>query len=562
MRIRSEEYQNSRERFQKIKGLVNSVIFLVVIILYIVHLFERFTFEKNYIMRNAVNSALNDERISEENQQGFYNELFFSAHVDQTHSQYAFFKLNYILNHATIVMTRFQPVPCAVTSNYISDYNIGCFDPYEIDKSPMTTSDGTTYNYVNNPPDSVSLNVATGSFDNSGYRLPVQIGVDLATSDIYFNRIRDFIDSVRSQFISFNFVVYNPSLSQMACVYRIFSRYNQNIAYFQNFIYVFNTQKYSTGETVTSNFLLALASILIILSILELFHFVPESKEDVDLELYFRHLKKKKGTTTLSKEDEEFILKNKFGTFRAFGNIIKFYPPGFSYLLNLVTVVLILVSGALDLSLDKQIQKSGYLEDAEVNCAPLIHTSHANTIISSILIFLLMLILLKYISLFVPFLARFVRIIQSLISNVYTLGIIILATILILAVYATYTFRPYFTDSSKFQHFYIAIILMILKRNILLDSDTNYDEFEQMGSNMGAYAFVLLILFLYIMLGLLVFKVITAIVIRSMKETHTDMKHEVHMSKAITEKALNIMKEKLYEELKANLKKQKLAQKK
>jgi len=39
-------------------------------------------------MRNAVNSALNDERISEENQQGFYNELFFSAHVDQTHSQY------------------------------------------------------------------------------------------------------------------------------------------------------------------------------------------------------------------------------------------------------------------------------------------------------------------------------------------------------------------------------------------------------------------------------------------------------------------------------------------
>jgi len=65
-------------------------------------------------------------------------------------------------------MTRFQPVPCAVTSNYISDYNIGCFDPYEIDKSPMTTSDGTTYNYVNNPPDSVSLNVATGSFDNSG----------------------------------------------------------------------------------------------------------------------------------------------------------------------------------------------------------------------------------------------------------------------------------------------------------------------------------------------------------------------------------------------------------
>jgi len=356
--------------------------------------------------------------------------------------------------------------------------------------------------------------------------------------------------------------VYNPSLSQMACVYRIFTHYNQNIAYFQNFIYVFNTQKYSTGETVTSNFLLALASILIILSILELFHFVPESKEDVDLELYFRHLKKKKGTTTLSKEDEEFIFKNKFGTFRAFSHIVKFYPPGFSYLLNLVTVVLILVSGALDLSLDKKIQNSGYLEDAQVNCAPLIHTSYANTIISSILIFLLMLILLKYISLFVPFLARFVRIIQSLISNVYTLGLIILVTILILTVYATYTFRPYFTESSKFQHFYIAIILMILKRNIILGNDTNYDEFEQMGNNMGAYAFVLLILFLYIMLGLLVFKVITAIVIRSMKETHTDMKHEVHMSKAITEKALNIMKEKLYEELKANLKKQKLINKK
>ena len=63
------------------------------------------------------------------------------------------------------------------------------------------------------------------------------------------------------------------------------------------------------------------------------------------------------------------------------------------------------------------------------------------------------------------------------------------------------------------------------------------------------------------MLGILIFKVITAIVIRSMKETQTDMKNEVNMSKAIYEKALNIMKEKLYEELKANLKKQKLTHK-
>ena len=64
------------------------------------------------------------------------------------------------------------------------------------------------------------------------------------------------------------------------------------------------------------------------------------------------------------------------------------------------------------------------------------------------------------------------------------------------------------------------------------------------------------------MVGLLIFKVITAIVIKSMKETQTDMKNEVNMSKAIHEKALNVMKEKLYEDLKANLRKQKVSGKK
>ncbi|RZK12162.1 MAG: hypothetical protein EOO43_18840 [Flavobacterium sp.] len=73
---------------------------------------------------------------------------------------------------------------------------------------------------------------------------------------------------------------------------------------------------------------------MILLSIFELFHFVHETKEDVDLELYFRDLKKRKGTTTLSKEDEDFILKKKFWTFHAFSYTVKFYPPGFGYLLS------------------------------------------------------------------------------------------------------------------------------------------------------------------------------------------------------------------------------------
>jgi hypothetical protein len=84
--------------------------------------------------------------------------------------------------------------------------------------------------------------------------------------------------------------------------------------------------------------LLGLASFLIILSVLELFHVLSESKEEFDLELYFRELKRKKGTTTLSKEDEDFILKKKFWTFRSFGYIIKFYPPGFPYLLSLLFI--------------------------------------------------------------------------------------------------------------------------------------------------------------------------------------------------------------------------------
>ena len=134
----------------------------------------------------------------------------------------------------------------------------------------------------------------------------------------------------------------------MACVYRIFVHYNEDIvspqsklssnilqAYFQNFVYVFNTEDRNTGEIVSANFLLALASILIIFSVLELFHVVHESKEDFDLELYFRDLKKKKGTTTLSKEDEDFILKRNFWTFRSFSYIVKFYPPGFNYLLSI-----------------------------------------------------------------------------------------------------------------------------------------------------------------------------------------------------------------------------------
>jgi len=563
-RIKSEEYQNSRVKIQKIKGVLNSIIFLVVIALYIFNLFQRFSFEKIYTMQNAIESALNDESYASLDQQTFYTLLISGMESSSaaTTTQYAFFKLNYILKHITLVMTRYDAVSCVAESTYTTTYNVKCLDPNRMNEAPYTTSNGVTYNYIHNPPDSVSLDVPLGHFDNSGYRLDVELSLDTTTYTNYYNKIVDFADYTRGKYISFNFVVYNPSLEKMACVYRIFIHYNEDIYYFQNFVYVFNTEDRTTSEIVSADFLLALASILILSSVLELFHVIHESKEEFDLELYFRDLKRKKGMTTLSKEDEDFILKNKFWTFRSFGYIFKFYPPGFTYLLNLLTVVLILVSGALDLSLNNQINESGYLDNSEVNCAPLIKSNFANSIISSILILLLVLVLLKYISLFVPFLARFVRIIQSLISNVYTIGIIILAMILILTVFATYTFRPYFLDFTEFQQFYIALILMILKRNLIFLNGTADAEYDQMGHNIGTYAFVILILFLYVMLGLLIFKVITSIVIKSMKETQIDMKNEVNMSKAIHEKALNVMKEKLYEDLKANLRKQKASNKK
>ena len=88
-KVRSEEYQNSRARFQKIKGLINTLLFLVVIALYIANLFQRFSFQKNYTMRNAVSSALNDNDLAKMNQQTFYNELVLRSTIpDSTYSQY------------------------------------------------------------------------------------------------------------------------------------------------------------------------------------------------------------------------------------------------------------------------------------------------------------------------------------------------------------------------------------------------------------------------------------------------------------------------------------------
>ena len=46
-------------------------------------------------------------------------------------------------------------------------------------------------------------------------------------------------------------------------------------------------------------------------------------------------------------------------------------------------------------------------------------------------------------------------------------------------------------SNNKFSFEFLDINLELLERNILLESDTNYDEFDQMSNNMGAYAFVL-----------------------------------------------------------------------
>ncbi|RZK12163.1 MAG: hypothetical protein EOO43_18845 [Flavobacterium sp.] len=72
------------------------------------------------------------------------------------------------MKHATFVQTTYKSIPCPASNSYIKDHNIECFDPREIDKDQMVTKTGLTYNYIKNPSDSVGLNVAAGSFDNSG----------------------------------------------------------------------------------------------------------------------------------------------------------------------------------------------------------------------------------------------------------------------------------------------------------------------------------------------------------------------------------------------------------
>jgi len=135
-------------------------------------------------MQNAIESALNDESYASLDQQTFYTLLISGMESSSaaTTTQYgsfeiyflslinpiAFFKLNYILKHITLVMTRYDAVSCVAESTYTTTYNVKCLDPNRMNEAPYTTSNGVTYNYIHNPPDSVSLDVPLGHFDNSG----------------------------------------------------------------------------------------------------------------------------------------------------------------------------------------------------------------------------------------------------------------------------------------------------------------------------------------------------------------------------------------------------------
>jgi len=91
-----------------------------------------------------------------------------------------------------------------------------------------------------------------------------------------------------------------------------------------------------------------------------------------------------------------------------------------------------------------------------------------------------------------------------------------------------------------------------------------------MSSNIGTYSFNMviyfifagwplkLIIFTYIVLSFLIVKVIIAIVLKSIKETHHTLRNENQETKARYEHALALIRDKFFEEYRTNMRNKKI----
>jgi len=559
-KTKAEEYFKFQEKFQQRKGLISSILFLVVLGLWINNLFQRFDFGDIYSMRNGISAALEQTYENDIEPKDFYKNFNRDLILNTPDSsQYAFFRLNYIWSEATLVMTKYKTVPCKSSNDYINYYytetGAKCIDPTERDKAPFEAN-GITYTYHSNPPDSVGLSVRRGSFDNSGYRMRVEFG-NGATNITTADEIGNFSDPYAAEFYSLNFVVYNPSLMKLACVYRMTVQYNKDIKSIQNFIYIFNKEEKSGAYTVCRNIILTIAALLLIALILDLFQLVPESKEGIDIELLLLKMRIKDEKSKVLLDEDEIQVNTNFKVFRLCGFILKVYPPTLSFMLNFVTVVLLLLEASLDASLQNQVKDVKFETGKAINCSNMIQANYVDTIISAVLVLMLMMVLLRYLAQIIPFLARFLGIVNKLMKNVFILGTIIVILFLLLAVFGTYTYGPYFPLLSNFSFFYTAVVLLAMKRNIFFEDDDEGQNYRIMSSNIGTYCFNLVIIFVYIAISFLIVKVITAMVLKSIKETNKSMKNERKEIKMRYEKALNLIKEKFFEEYRESLKNKK-----
>jgi len=77
---------------------------------------------------------------------------------------------------------------------------------------------------------------------------------------------------------------------------------------------------------------LAIACLLLLALIFDLFQLLPESKEGFDIELLC--LKMKNKDDPQAAQFQAFQVKTKFKVFRVCGFIVKVYPPNASFLLS------------------------------------------------------------------------------------------------------------------------------------------------------------------------------------------------------------------------------------
>jgi len=81
--------------------------------------------------------------------------------------------------------------------------------------------------------------------------------------------------------------------------------------------------------------------------------------------------------------------------------------------LDFVTVVLLLLEASLDASLQNQVKDVKFETGKAINCSNMIQANYVDTIISAVLVLMLMMVLLRYLAQIIPFLARFLGIVNK-----------------------------------------------------------------------------------------------------------------------------------------------------